>query len=162
MSHGWPPKCTGTIALVRGAALARRVRDAEVERVGLAVDQDAACAPTWMTVAAVEAKVSVGTSTSSPRPTPRASSPRCRPAVAELTATACGAPTARGERLLERARLRPHRQPARAQRIDDRVDLLLIDARPMERQKLALLSLAHSHLIRLVASIARLPDCRRR
>src|SRR5688572_25148705 len=50
-------------------------------------------APQWITVLAVAQNVSGLVTTSSPGPTPDASSDRCRPAVHELTATACAAPT---------------------------------------------------------------------
>ena len=50
-------------------------------------------APAWMIVFAVAQKVSGVVMTSSPGPTPAASSDRCRAAVHEFTATAYGAPT---------------------------------------------------------------------
>src|SRR4029079_17255016 len=50
-------------------------------------------APTWAITSALAANVHVGTMTSSPGPTPIASSARCSAAVAELTATAFGNPT---------------------------------------------------------------------
>ena len=49
------------------------------------------------TTAAVAAKVSVGTRTSSPALIPTASSARCRAEVAELTATACRQPRYRAK-----------------------------------------------------------------
>ncbi len=50
-------------------------------------------APTWITVFAVAQNVSGVVTTSSPGPTPDASSDRWSAAVQELTATACCAPT---------------------------------------------------------------------
>src|SRR5690606_22032791 len=51
-------------------------------------------APTYSTLLAVAAKVSEGTSTSSPGPIPAASRMRCSAAVQELTATQSGRPWA--------------------------------------------------------------------
>ena len=73
--------------------------------------------------------------TSSPAPTPTASSARCSAAVHELTATQCAAPRVGGQILLEGLGARPGRQPSGAQRLEHRPLVVGVDERLVKRQE---------------------------
>jgi len=62
-------------------------------RVSGSTSANTGVAPACTTAAAVAVKVMAGTTTSSPEPTPRATSAKCSAAVHEFSASACGAPT---------------------------------------------------------------------
>ncbi len=109
-------------------------------------------APQYRTAAAVAAKVKEGTTTSSPGPTPAARYARCSAAVQLFTATACLAPSWRGEGLLEGGGARAHRQPARAQDVGDGVQVALLQAQVGERD-LGQLAGAHRPCSRSSASL---------
>jgi hypothetical protein len=86
----------------------------------------------------VAVKVWVVVMTSSPGPMPSASSARCSPAVAELTAMQCSLVAQEGgEVLLEARGLGAGGDPARAQRVDHFGDLLLADLGQREGQERA-------------------------
>ena len=74
MSHGWPAKCTTTIALVRGVTAAASACGSML-RVSGCTSQKTGVAPQWTMTLAVEAKVIGVVMTSSPRPTPRPAAP---------------------------------------------------------------------------------------
>ena len=91
MSHGWPAKCTGTMARVRGV-IAAASRVASRLRVSASQSTSTGRAPRCSMTAAVAANVIGDVMTSSPGWTPTASSPRWSAAVHELTASACEQP----------------------------------------------------------------------
>ena len=91
MSHGWPAKWTGRMALVRGVIAASR-RSASRLSVSGSTSTSTGRPPRCSTTDAVAENVIGLVITSSPGPTPAASSARCSAAVHELTASACGAP----------------------------------------------------------------------
>ena len=91
-SQGWPAKSTGMSAFVRGviAALDRAPRS--MLSVSGSTSTNTGRAPRCTMTLAVDANVIGEVITSSPAPTPTASSARCSAAVHEFTATQCGAP----------------------------------------------------------------------
>ena len=87
-SAAWPPKCTGSSALVRGVILLS-IWLASMLRVSGSQSTSTGIPPRCSITAAVAVKVIGVVITSSPGPTPTASSARCSAAVHELTAIAC-------------------------------------------------------------------------
>ncbi len=92
MSHGVPAMWTGMIARVR-LVIFRATSSGSIVRVAGSTSTRTGRAPRWMMTAAVEVNVYTLVMTSSPGRSSMASRARWRPAVAELTATACLAPT---------------------------------------------------------------------
>ena len=69
MSAGWPYRCTGMIARVRGV-IARSTASAVMLCVAGSGSTGTGAAPVWDTASQVAMKVLDGTITSSPGPTP--------------------------------------------------------------------------------------------
>ena len=92
MSHDWPAKWTGMMALVRGVIFSRTLPISRL-RVPGSMSARTGVPPQRTIMLTVEAKVMGVVMISSPSLIFRASSVRCRPAVAELKGTAYGAPT---------------------------------------------------------------------
>ena len=115
--------------VTRGGGLLRV--DVEVARAD--VDEDGRRAGVDDTFA-VAGQVSEVVMTSSPGPTPSATSARCIAAVAEETARTCSAPEVLRGAPLELGRAGPGREPAGAHRLGDRGDLLLADRRRLEAE----------------------------
>ena len=78
-------------ALVRGVT-ARSIAAGSMLSVSGSTSTNTGRAPRWTMTLAVEANVIGDVITSSPAPTPTASSARCSAAVHEFTATQCAAP----------------------------------------------------------------------
>ena len=91
MSHGRPAKCTGTMARVRGVIF-RRTCSGSMFSVTGSMSASTGVAPAWMMALTVAQKVIGVVMTSSPGPTPEASSDRCNAAVQEFSAIAWRAP----------------------------------------------------------------------
>jgi hypothetical protein len=77
---------------VRGV-MARSTFSGSRFKVRASISTNTGVARACRTALAAAMKVNDGRITSSPSPIPSASSPRCSPAVPELSATACGTPT---------------------------------------------------------------------
>src|SRR5215471_21063973 len=90
-SSGAPAKCTGTISLVF-AVSAASTRSAVVISVSVSTSTHTGVAPDNEIKFGVDAQVIDGVTTSSPGPIPSARRTRCRPAVADVIATAWRAP----------------------------------------------------------------------
>ena len=102
---------THRIALVRGVSAAAMPSGSRLKVAG-SMSTNTGTAPHWRITLAEATKQWLTVTTSSPGPTPAASSARCRAVVQFETAQAWGAPTKRRELGLERGDLRPLRQPA--------------------------------------------------
>ena len=87
----------------------------EVERDGVDFSEDGRCARLEHALATAT-KAKEGRMTSSPAPTPSVSSARCRPAVPELTATACVDAVIGGEFRFEGSSSGPRLRAACAER----------------------------------------------
>ena len=91
MSHGWPAKCTGMSALVRGERR-RSISSGSMFAVSRSMSAKTGFAPVNAMQLADERKVIGEVIASSPGPSPAASAAMCRPAVALATATQYLAP----------------------------------------------------------------------
>ena len=87
MSHGWPAKWTGTIALVL-SVIFPRIFSVSMFRVSGSISASTGLAPPLTIMLTVAAKVIGVVITSSVGARPKASKARWRPAVAELKGTA--------------------------------------------------------------------------
>ena len=132
-----PRGATGRIAFVRGVTSSRDVLRVDVQVGRRARRRRPGVAPQWTTTFAVAGHVIGLVITSSPGPTPSATSARCIAAVPEATASACFAPRYSANRSLELRRPRAGRQPAGADRLRDRRDLLLADRGRLEPERFA-------------------------
>jgi hypothetical protein len=90
ISHGSPAICTGMIAFVR--PVIRLAISSGSMLPSHPISASTGVAPTCKIVCTVAQNVIGVVMTSSPGPMPSAASATCNPAVAELTATACGPP----------------------------------------------------------------------
>ena len=133
-SAGCPDRWTGMIAFVRGVT-SPATRSGSMFRSVSRTSAKTGVAPVWTITFAVAGQVIGVVITSSPGPTPSATSERCIAAVPEETASACFAPTYSAKRSLELGRARPGRQPARAERLRDGSDLLLADRGRLEAEE---------------------------
>src|SRR5262245_28854663 len=91
IAHGRPPRCTGMTARVR--AVIRSAIQTATMFPSWPMSASTGVAPACTIVLTVEQNVSGVVMTSSPGPIPSAARARWSPAVAELTASAWGAPT---------------------------------------------------------------------
>ena len=91
MSHGWPARCTGTIAFVRSVT-SSATRAGSTLRSESRTSAKTGVAPAWTITFAVAGHVIGLVITSSPGPTPSASSERWSAAVPDESATTCRAP----------------------------------------------------------------------
>src|SRR5829696_137475 len=84
-SHGWPARCTGRIAFVRSPT-SSWTRCGSMFRSPSRTSANTGVAPAWTITFAVAGHVTGVVTTSSPGPTPSASSARCIAAVPDATA----------------------------------------------------------------------------
>src|SRR5215218_7187442 len=106
MSHGWPAKCTGISAFVLSVT-SSATWAGSMFRSDSRTSAKTGVAPAWTMTFAVAGHVIVLVITSSPGPTPRASSERWSAAVPEATASTCSAPTYSANRCSSSAVLGP-------------------------------------------------------
>src|SRR5262245_21690486 len=89
-SAGWPARSTGTIAFVL-SVISSGTRSGSIFRSESRTSAKTGVAPAWTITLAVAGQVIGVVITSSPGPTPTASSARCSAAVPEATASTCSA-----------------------------------------------------------------------
>ena len=110
MSAGWPYRCTGRIARVRGPMARSTASGSIVRRTG-SMSANTGRAPVIITASAVYAADSGVVITSSPAPMPSARRISAMASVPVPTPTACARPSPR-ELRLEGLDLRPEHEPA--------------------------------------------------
>ncbi len=126
MSAGWPYRCTGMIALVRGVIAASTAVGSIVKVLRVDVDEHRRRARCSRSPTTVATNVNGTVMTSSPGPTPAASSARCSALVPVLTPMPCVGLAVGGELLLERRHFAAERELAAVQDALDRgVDFVL-------------------------------------
>ena len=92
IAAGWPYRCTGMIATVRGV-IAAATASGSRQNVPASMSAKTGVAPTRRTALALAANENDGTMTSSPGPKPSAISESWSADVPEFTATQCRPPT---------------------------------------------------------------------
>ena len=134
-SAGWPYRWTGMIAFVRGVT-SSATRSGSMFRSESRTSAKTGVAPVWTITFAVAGHVIGVVITSSPGPTPSATSARCIAAVPDETASACFAPDVLGEAPLElrRRAARSSASPS-GSRLGDGGDLLVADRGRLEAEE---------------------------